>query len=331
MNRFLILLLALVLFSCGADVTNISDDDNVSSDTANISDDDNVSSDNANVSDYNNTSLDIENIPDDDNISSDTANISDDEDIYSNDIDNSVVCGNDLIEFGEICDGTVKECKDIDSSLYISGDATCDSSCTDFDKSNYILKPVCGNNKKEGSEFCDGNQVDCSSLDSKFTSGKAFCNDNCEAYDLLQCQQKISMKVTVDTKTYNGNYAPKNVFAIWIENESGDYIRTLLVKAKRYKKKLDRWASISNMGSTGMVDAVTSASRNNHNSESVLWDLKDKNDQKVSDGIYKVWFEVNETNGTSKKTSATIRIDNNPKVTEIKNSSNIKNIEITFE
>jgi len=139
------------------------------------------------------------------------------------------------------------------------------------------------------------------------------------------------MEVTVDTETYNGKYAPKNVFAIWIENDAGDYIRTLLVKAKKYKSKLDRWASVSNYGSTGILDAVTSASRYNHNVENVSWNLKDQNDQKVSDGIYNVWFEVNETNGISKKTSAKIRIDKNPLVIQTQETSNIKNIEIKFE
>lgn len=71
----------------------------------------------------------------------------------------------------------------------------------------------------------------------------------------------VTMSVTVTTTTYSGQYAPRNVFAVWIEKEDGSYIQTLGAWARNYKSKLQRWASKSNYGSNGMVDAVTGASQ----------------------------------------------------------------------
>jgi len=115
--------------------------------------------------------------------------MADNEIVSSNNSDSSVVCGNNVIESGEICDGTVKECKDIDSNLYLAGHAFCKNSCEGFDLSKCISDDdaICGDKVVEESEVCDSNQIDCVELDeSKYVSGTAFCNENC-IYEISEC------------------------------------------------------------------------------------------------------------------------------------------------
>lgn len=142
---------------------------------------------------------------------------------------------------------------------------------------------------------------------------------------------KVSMTVLVSTTSYNGQYAPRNVFAVWIEKEDGSYVKSLGRWAQKYRSKLQRWYSKSGNGSQGMTDAITSASRMNHgNVPALVWTIDDIADQPSTDGIYNIYFELNETNGGSKTTTAKIQISETPQVLSTNNASNINNIQITF-
>jgi len=153
--------------------------------------------------------------------------------------------------------------------------------------------------------------------------------------DDLFIPKNTALEVTVSTKTYNGTYSPANTFAVWIENESGLYIKTLGVWGRKsnYRWTLFRWDEKSSEGSSGMADAITGASRTVHKQESVVWDLKDRNEKLVSSGKYKVWFEMNETNNKSqvKRTVAVVEISDQSKVISIEKTNEIPNIELTFK
>lgn len=141
----------------------------------------------------------------------------------------------------------------------------------------------------------------------------------------------VSMTVSVTTATYGGQYAPKNVFAVWIEKADGGYVATLGAWAQKYRSELQRWYSKSGSGSKGMADAVTGASRTNHNDvPDLTWTIDDIASQPAADGIYNIYFELNETNGGSKTTTAKIQMSETPQVLSTNNASNIKNIQITF-
>ena len=141
----------------------------------------------------------------------------------------------------------------------------------------------------------------------------------------------VSMTVTVTTTTYGGQYAPRNVFAVWIEKADGSYVGTLGAWAQKYRSKLQRWYSKSGNGSQGMADAVTGASRMNHNNVPALkWTINDIASQPAADGIYNIYFELNETNFSSKSTTAQIKMGASPEIISVNNASNINNIQITF-
>ena len=89
------------------------------------------------------------------------------------------------------------------------------------------------------------------------------------------------------TVTANGNYAPRHVLAVWVEDESG-FIKSRLVQANNRKQYLYTWKTASNFNET---DAVTGATLNSHQSHEVVWDCTDLDGMEVSDGTYMIRIE----------------------------------------
>jgi hypothetical protein len=97
------------------------------------------------------------------------------------------------------------------------------------------------------------------------------------------------------TKPQGGRYAPRNIGAIWIEDGSGKFVRTLEMWAKlraRYLRRFDKAAS----GDT--TDAITSATLDLHRVHELSWDFRDRSGQIVPDGDYTVLVEVTDRDAT---------------------------------
>lgn len=58
-----------------------------------------------------------------------------DQEIYDGDDSGEFVCGNDIIEEGEVCDGNTVSCSEIAGESYVSGMAECLSDCSGYDES----------------------------------------------------------------------------------------------------------------------------------------------------------------------------------------------------
>lgn len=103
-------------------------------------------------------------------------------------------------------------------------------------------------------------------------------------------------KLTVDftTVTFDGEYAPRNVGAVWITDEQGVFVKTLEKWAVKRSKYLVKWKAASG-GST--VDAVTGATRAQHGAHSLEWDATDADGKLVPDGVYRIYLEFTEKNG----------------------------------
>ncbi len=73
----------------------------------------------------------------DDEATADTA-ITGDDDVAGTD-EGGAICGNQIVETGEECDGVLKKCIDVDPALYEGGNALCNANCT-WDISGCVLK-----------------------------------------------------------------------------------------------------------------------------------------------------------------------------------------------
>jgi len=106
--------------------------------------------------------------------------------------------------------------------------------------------------------------------------------------------------VTANTSTAGGNYSPKNVMAVWIENSSGQFVKSLAVYAASRKSDLTHWQSASKGNAT---DASTSATRSSYKSIALTWNGTDTNGNVVADGSYKVCFELTDKSSSGNYSS----------------------------
>lgn len=108
--------------------------------------------------------------------------------------------------------------------------------------------------------------------------------------------------LTVQTTTSNagGNYNPRNVVAIWVEDNSGNFVKTLLAYGNNRKTHLNNWqASTTGAGSAyNTVDAISGATRNSHAIRNCTWNGTDINGALVPDGTYKLKMELTDKNST---------------------------------
>jgi hypothetical protein len=108
----------------------------------------------------------------------------------------SGVCGNDKREYGEVCDGLDlggATCASL-FGYQATGTLSCRSDCKTYDDSMCSNNPtpsgICGNNKKEGTEACDGTDLGgatCASLYNNQATGVLRCNPDCKNYDESMC------------------------------------------------------------------------------------------------------------------------------------------------
>ena len=113
-------------------------------------------------------------------------------------------------------------------------------------------------------------------------------------------QTSGTLSISVTTSETGGNYAPKNVVAIWVEDEGNSFVKTLLAYAANRKTHLNMWEmSTTNYGSAfNVVDAITGATLSNHATRTCVWDGTDVDGNIVTDGTYYVNFELTDKNST---------------------------------
>src|SRR4029453_19395696 len=82
------------------------------------------------------------------------------------------------------------------------------------------------------------------------------------------------VSVTVTTTPNGGQYAPKNIVAMWIEDGNGSFIKTFDRFSQVRTSHLVAWVAKATLAD---ADAVSGATRPNHTSPiTATWDLRDK-------------------------------------------------------
>jgi len=91
----------------------------------------------------------------------------------------------------------------------------------------------------------------------------------------------------------DGEFAPKNVGAVWIADAQDTFVKTLEIWAAKRDKHLVRWRAAS---AANVVDAVTGATRKSHVEHTSLWDGTDTTGAAMPDGVFRVYVEFTEWN-----------------------------------
>lgn len=121
----------------------------------------------------------------------------------------------------------------------------------------------------------------------------------------LNAQTSGSLTVTTTTSEAGGNYSPRNIVAIWVEDNAGNFVKTLLAYANNRKTHLNTWqASTAAAGSEyNTVDAITGSTKSNHGTRTCSWDGTDFEGTDMADGTYYIWMELTDKNSTGNYSS----------------------------
>lgn len=149
----------------------------------------------------------------------------------------------------------------------------------------------------------------------------------------LLAQTSGTLTVTAATSTAGGNFAPKNIVAMWIEDSQGNWVKTMLAYAATRKTHLNTWeAATTAAGSPfNTVDAITGATRSNHGTRTCTWNATDVNGNLLPDGDYTVWMELTDKNGTGNFSSFPFTKDTIPLNLTPSNVPSFATISIVWE
>jgi hypothetical protein len=106
-----------------------------------------------------------------------------------------------------------------------------------------------------------------------------------------------SVVFDVTTLAQGGFYQPRNIGAIWVQDSSGKFMKSLEVWAGIRSRYLSKYSSARG----GMpVDVTASATLNSHKAHHAMWNLKDRSGQAAPPGKYTLVIEVTDTDFTGK-------------------------------
>ena len=137
-----------------------------------------------------------------------------------------------------------------------------------------------------------------------------------------------SLSFSVLTVSLDGRYAPRNIGAIWIEDSSGAFVKTLQVWARTRKRHLTTFLDATNDDET---DAITSATLSQHSTHSVTWDLTDTSGNEVPDGDYRVVMELTDENSSGDSARVDFTKGATPSTLSPPDADHFVNMEIKYE
>jgi MYXO-CTERM domain-containing protein len=120
-----------------------------------------------------------------------------------------------------------------------------------------------------------------------------------------------ALTVSFTTTTIAGEYAPRNVVAVWVEDSAGNFVKTISRHAAIRTQHLVAWVQSAGAGDT---DAVSGATRLDHAASLMAsWDFTDRQNQPVPNGVYTIRMESAEDNSTTanQNNQGTFTVDKN--------------------
>jgi hypothetical protein len=108
--------------------------------------------------------------------------------------------------------------------------------------------------------------------------------------NILQAQTTGTLTVSFGTTFTGGSYGTKYLLAVWIQTNSGTFIKTKLKYSKT--SNLDHLQTWANASAQNVTDATAGTTRPAPETLSFVWNGTDVPAAVVTDGVYKVWFEM---------------------------------------
>lgn len=123
----------------------------------------------------------------------------------------------------------------------------------------------------------------------------------------IHAQTNETLAVSVTTSSTGGNYAPRNILAIWIEDSSGKFVKTLLAYANTRITHLNTWqaSSLAAGKEFDKTDAISGATQSSHATRTCQWNGTDYAGKLMADSDYKVRMELADKNATGNVASFT--------------------------
>ena len=82
--------------------------------------------------------------------------------------------------------------------------------------------------------------------------------------------QTLSVQLSTQPQV-NGQFEKVYVLGVWIEDESGNFVTSLIVYGNKYKRHLKKWNEKS---SNSTVNAVTGATISENQTHNITWNCK---------------------------------------------------------
>jgi hypothetical protein len=136
-----------------------------------------------------------------------------------------------------------------------------------------------------------------------------------------------SVSLTFRTVTDNGNYSPKHVLAVWIEDANGTFIKSCKVMAANRIQYLYTWQTKSGSVKT---DAVTGATLTAHQTHTITWNCKNASNALVPNGTYKAWIEYTDNHAQGPITSVSFTVSGTSQNVTPVDQAYIKGIVLDF-
>lgn len=103
------------------------------------------------------------------------------------------VCGDGKITDSEKCEMNNLDGQTCESLGFGAGTLNCQSNCMNFDTSSCGASATCGDNKINGTDLCDGDDMGGESCETQgFQPGVLKCQPNCAGFDTSQCGASAS-------------------------------------------------------------------------------------------------------------------------------------------
>lgn len=136
-----------------------------------------------------------------------------------------------------------------------------------------------------------------------------------------------NLELVFTTSSMGGEYSPNHVLAVWVETASGDFVRSLKVRAQQRKTYLYTWKSASG---SDLTDAITGATISKHTTHTINWNLQSNQQVDVANGDYQIKLEMTDKNKQGAVASLPFSIQDSIKSQSFEDATYFKNVSIVY-